>query len=621
MKHVRLFLLLCIAFLSQTTFANHLVGGEFQITYQSNFTYQIQLNVYGDAAGLNGPQGNEDQFVDVATFSKQTNQMVEAFRIPISSTFFVPYVNLQCKNASIQTKVLQYRLQKYLAPALYSNPNGYYIVWDRCCRNSGIANIQQPNFAGFVFYAEFPAVTKNAAAFINSSPVLPPMPPDILCVQELYQYSLQATDADGDQLVYELSEPMYGSTDQQFPIQSVPNPAPYRPVIWQPGYGLANMIPGSPALNINATTGLLSVRPQNAGLYVFAVTISEFRNNVKIGEVRRDIQVKVTACQSNQKPKLSLRLPGATQDYQEGDTLFVTDATDYCYPFSFSDSNLGQTITLEVVPVNFAQKPVITPASGTIAQAGQTLTGQICWADCNVNSPNTLYKVNLIARDNACGNAGTDTLELTYLVVPKPNAKPVIVTQNLVNNEASAQVGQTLNFNLLSTDSDQDDLVVSMEGVGFNAAALSMNLTSLTGKGEVRSGFSWTPACEQFLERTEYDLRFKVKDNSCFTDHIDTVLVKVWLAENPDLVEFLPPNIFTPNGDGFNDKFVMPTLPKDKCNDVFMEIRIFSRWGHQVYDSKDRNFAWNGKNISDGVYYYRVKFEKKTYKGYVTIVR
>ncbi|MEM6963667.1 MAG: PKD domain-containing protein [Bacteroidota bacterium] len=64
------------------------------------------------------------------------------------------------------------------------------------------------------------------------------------------------------------------------------------------------------------------------------------------------------------------------------------------------------------------------------------------------------------------------------------------------------------------------------------------------------------------------------------------------------------PNVFTPNGDGKNDTFQMYTNMVDEID----YIRIFNRWGSLVYESTDRNFAWNGrykgKRVPDGVYIY-----------------
>lgn len=603
----------------QAGWSAHLVGGEFQITYKGNFVYEIQLNVYGDNATL-GP-GNQDAIVDVAIFERGTNNLVETFPMSLMTTAFVPYINQQCVAGSVQTKILTYRLTRTLAPNQFYSPNGYYISWERCCRNQDIVNLLNPSLAGFVYYAEFPAVVRpNGGPMENSSPVLPPMPPDVLCVNELYQYSMQASDPDGDSLVYKMSEPMNGFTYSGNPKTQF-MPGPYPLITWRPPFGLNTQINGTPRLNIHPETGLISVKPNLSGIYVFAITVEEWRDGKKIGEVRRDIQVKVANCPVNNEPTISLRPPGATQDYQPGDTLFVTDATDYCYQLRFTDPDIGQQVSIKVEPVNFTQKPVVTPTVGTIQQVGQVLTAQICWADCNVNSPNQLYKVNLIVTDNPCGKFATDTLELSFLVVPKPNALPQIVAQNVVNGEINVNVGDALKFNLLSTDADKDELTLHMTGKGFNPEAEGMQLGPKAGKESLLSAFTWTPTCEQQNRREFYDVNFIVKDNSCFPNHADTVSVRLRVRELEDQTIFLPPNIFTPNNDQRNDFFVAPTLPLDKCDDTFQEIRIFNRWGQQVYRSASRQFAWDGNNVSDGVYFYTIKYQKKKYKGHITIVR
>jgi gliding motility-associated-like protein len=619
MRYLRFSLLLSLVFCCLNVWANHLVGGEFQIAALGNNFYDIQLDMYGDNATL-GP-GNEDAGgITVAIFDKQTNALKEMFVLPSIGSRNVAYNNPKCTSQSLSTRILSFRLRKRLEPTIYNNSAGYYITWERCCRNRDIVNIFNPAETGMVFYAEFPAVIKNTLPFIDSSPLLPPMPPDNLCVNQLYQYSMQATDPDGDQLVYSLSEPMQGHTSVP-PNERAPGlPAPYRLVFWTGGANINNQIPGNPALTINATTGLLSVRPKFAGLFVFAVTVSEFRNGIKIGEVRRDMQVKINNCPTNTKPELSLRAQGATNDYQEGDTLIVTDATDFCFPIKFSDNDLGQTITLKAVPVNFSGNITISPSSGVINQAGQIFTTQICWPDCHINSPDKLFLVDLIAQDNACSASASDTLRLTFRIIPKPNEVPKIRIPGLINNEDTVRVGEVLKFTVLSTDSiDKDELTVTMAGKNFNPAALGMQFSPLTGKVKVASVFTWQPDCNQLSNQKQYRILFKVKDNSCFLNHEDTVSAKITILDVPESKVFDAPNIFTPNGDDINEQFFASTLPPDNCNDSFQGIQIFNRWGIEVYRSADRDFAWNGKNVSAGVYYYLVKYKNKKYKGWIEV--
>jgi gliding motility-associated-like protein len=67
------------------------------------------------------------------------------------------------------------------------------------------------------------------------------------------------------------------------------------------------------------------------------------------------------------------------------------------------------------------------------------------------------------------------------------------------------------------------------------------------------------------------------------------------------------PNVFTPNGDGSNDLFT-PLHPYKFVKDI--DIKIYNRWGYEVFRTTDPEIGWDGKSAqtkmmcSDGVYYY-----------------
>ena len=50
------------------------------------------------------------------------------------------------------------------------------------------------------------------------------------------------------------------------------------------------------------------------------------------------------------------------------------------------------------------------------------------------------------------------------------------------------------------------------------------------------------------------------------------------------------PNIFTPNGDGLNDR----VFPKVQCDFHFKQWSIYNRWGQRVYFSTDETKGWDG---------------------------
>ena len=89
------------------------------------------------------------------------------------------------------------------------------------------------------------------------------------------------------------------------------------------------------------------------------------------------------------------------------------------------------------------------------------------------------------------------------------------------------------------------------------------------------------------------------------------------------------PNYITPNGDGKNDNFVIPTAYFAKYPNL--KIAIYNRWGNIVWRSEGTyKNNWNGvhqinnEQLPDGVYYYIFELDKefaKTKTGFIQIQR
>jgi hypothetical protein len=56
-----------------------------------------------------------------------------------------------------------------------------------------------------------------------------------------------------------------------------------------------------------------------------------------------------------------------------------------------------------------------------------------------------------------------------------------------------------------------------------------------------------------------------------------------------------------------------------------MELVVIDRWGRKVYSSENYRNNWDGGNLPDGTYYYKLDtfgyFRNDSYKGAVTILR
>ena len=145
-----------------------------------------------------------------------------------------------------------------------------------------------------------------------------------------------------------------------------------------------------------------------------------------------------------------------------------------------------------------------------------------------------------------------------------------------------------------------------------------------------------------YVVPNDYTVSLKVTDDcGC-----DTTYTKQFKVVPPELKI---PSVFTPNGDGINDTFVISLKSKsqsvgsgnqngnrhsfsvDKSDEEPLskyykstELVIFNRWGRVVYRSDDYQNDWDGGGLSDGTYFYVLKCkglkEVVQYQGSVMII-
>lgn len=107
---------------------------------------------------------------------------------------------------------------------------------------------------------------------------------------------------------------------------------------------------------------------------------------------------------------------------------------------------------------------------------------------------------------------------------------------------------------------------------------------------------------------------------SSINDCIDDTCISVDVIEGVDI-----PNVFTPNGDGFNDEFNIHASGVSEFH-----LQIFNRWGVLLFESTSPYVKWDGKTMAgeqapDGTYYYILyaKSDKQDYSkhGFLTLLR
>jgi len=540
--------------------ASHIVGGEFELIYISGDSYRLNLILYFDEKF--GNQGAKDAFADVRIFRKRDNAiMFNAIRLFQTSLTNVLYTQPECSNGEIITSKLIYSTTITLSPQQFNDLQGYYVSWERCCRNYGIKNIYSdvPGAgisAGQTFYLEFPPVVKNGEPFINSTPRLFPPLNDYACPNKNYYVDFAGTDDDGDSLVYSLVTPLNTHTPDALPPGGLPRPGPYPNVSWRPGYGVNEVIGGSPDLKIS-DDGFLTVTPPliGQGLYVFAVKCEEFRDGVKIGEVRRDFQMLVVdACPVADPPQIVGRKKGAVNFSQPKQPLSVSYSNsvsdeDRCVNVRISDldsqkpeDNFEEKIRIRVFPLNFKNSTrylndLLPNVSSAILNNGSTADFTICFPECSY-IPGGTYQIGIIAYDDACSLPLSDTLRINVFVEQPVNNSPQFVTPNhvITINEGDPKI----TIPLQATDIDSDQLDVFVVTNGFTLATVGMTLeTNASQPGLMTGEFTWDSRCDvfDFTKQTEFNIKVLVEDrDKCILNNRDTMIfdLKIILPGNAD---------------------------------------------------------------------------------------
>jgi large repetitive protein len=151
----------------------------------------------------------------------------------------------------------------------------------------------------------------------------------------------------------------------------------------------------------------------------------------------------------------------------------------------------------------------------------------------------------------------------------------------------------------------------------FGPAPLTVNFTNNSDSSV--NTFSWESNNEFFSSNENPENIFTesgvyivnligTDNNGCENIFTDTIIV-----------DLIIPNVFTPNGDGKNDRFFDLSVSGLTLEDF--AGKIFNRWGHIVYEWTD-NKGWdgrnnNGNNLSEGIYFYVISAKNPNKENFV----
>ncbi|WP_229208695.1 gliding motility-associated C-terminal domain-containing protein [Dyadobacter luticola] len=571
--------------------------------------------------------GNRDDYADLYIYRKRDNAYMTGLRVNYINSETISYQNKACAVVrSLNTSKGIYEGDVTLDPQIYNDPDGYYVAWERCCRNADINNIVAPGDNGMVFYLEFPPVT-----IADSAPEFYAPNGQYICINRPFSMTMSATDADGDELRYSLVTPFRGTTDPQQPFGTKTSKSSYPTITWETGISLASVIPGSSPLKVS-NTGILSVTANHLGLYVFTVQCEEYRAGKRIGVVRRDFQLLVIDCNDDQpeQPVITmqaspvqevtfcpaspvqletesssdwsyqwqlngLNIPGATNA-----TITVTDSGSYSVVKSYT-KKCSRDTSSQVVIAHYAApiEAVISSAKDTLCQnesvnllanGGTLKPGEsISWtrdnvaleekaASLTISTAGTYY---IEIKNGTTGCAGRDTLRIEQetLTVTLPAKKGIIETSKTTLTPLVTPPNPSYSYAWSPPD-----------GLVSNADAQAATVSP--------------------TQDTEYHLTV-TSPNGCTAEASTLVFV---------IDKMHIPNSFSPNNDGHNDTFQIYN-----AKDQIVEMRIYNRWGELIFYSPGYEKPWDGtyKNepVPAGSYPYIIKTEESEMNGTILLLK
>ncbi|WP_161787124.1 gliding motility-associated C-terminal domain-containing protein, partial [Hymenobacter sp. IS2118] len=256
--------------------------------------------------------------------------------------------------------------------------------------------------------------------------------------------------------------------------------------------------------------------------------------------------------------------------------------------------------------------------------------GRFTWrVDCRAVGADSVFNFQFTAITSPCGVRQATTI--TVPVVVRYANRPPVLTSTLPTAVAEQApvvelpLGQVYTATFSGIDPDRDGLTLTATGSldngkeGFDLALAGMRFEAQNGTGAANGTFRWEVSCAAANLHRNLTVTFQLLDATCKPlPQFQRIQLRV---TNPDSLAVKLYNVITPNNDSQNDEFRLPDLPPNFCDMQFANVRIFTRWGQQVFTSSERNFRWAGSDGA-GLYYYFVTYtDGRKYRGWLEVVK
>ncbi|MEA3496760.1 MAG: hypothetical protein U9R42_12105, partial [Bacteroidota bacterium] len=388
--HLLLSLMLIFVFNTEVK-SSWFLGGDLSYTNIGQDSFIIKLVMYRDCNSINPWNAN------ITIKCKSTNQTITTVTIPKPTGIDItPVCSNSCTRCQSGSCSFPYGVEKYeyqKLVVLNTTCCELILSYQMCCRIVSITT----GSANKIFYIE--STLNRCITPQNSSPIFKADPLLLLCKGQSYQLNIGAYKTDGDSLTYEFAYPQkahnsdisyIGQYDYNKPIYfwDFPN----------------NNLPFPKGMHLDPINGDISFKPMKSEQTVMVIKVSEFRNGVKIGEIRRDVILHILNCPTNSNPKL---LANAYKSIHIGDSIN--------YIIGSSDPDANDTLLI-------SYDNSIPSATWTNNNGVKHPYGTLKWIPDSSYQRKSPYIFTVSAKDDVCPLFGATSRAYKIYITPEPSA-------------------------------------------------------------------------------------------------------------------------------------------------------------------------------------------------------
>lgn len=213
-----------------------------------------------------------------------------------------------------------------------------------------------------------------------------------------------------------------------------------------------------------------------------------------------------------------------------------------------------------------------------------------------------------------------------HIYTTQGNFTPMLIIGNILPNGSQCldtASNLTGSFNTINV---VQSAIIGSSTIHLKKDSMATVMTVVSG-GLAPYIYSWIPStgidcgtCKDItVTGVDKDVKYisSVYDaNGCGTT--DTLYV----ISDPCIDNTSIPNIFTPNGDKENDLFII----RGVCPTENFLLNIYDRWGVLLFSTNLPDHGWDGRTntgleAKNGTYYYVLKANQDSYKGFLELIR